>query len=143
METTPPDRESSMEWTAVSKRRVGQPVKEYKEVSMDSRGKDPCWKFVVELGDYRTEPEILAELHLRYPWVKFGRRNGVSGNAHLTAKDETSRALLAGLRSLNGKTCAFLPLESGTRRTFILMGVPNASRKSSSYKTSKYWMRNA
>ena len=87
---------------------------------MDSRGKDPCWKFGVELGDYRTEPEILAELNLRYPWVKLGSRNGVSVNAHLTAKDERSRALL---RSLNGKTCAFLPLESGTRRTFILMGV--------------------
>ena len=48
----------------------------------------------------------------------------MSGNAHFTANDERSRALLAGLRSLNGKTCAFLPLESGTRRTFILMGVP-------------------
>ena len=33
-----------MEWTAVSKkRRVGQPVQEPMEVSMDSRGKDPCW----------------------------------------------------------------------------------------------------
>ena len=84
-----------MEWTAVSKkRRVGQPVKEPKLVSMDSRGKDPCWKFVVELRDYRTEPEILAELHLRYPWVKLGRRNGVSSNAHLTAKVERSRSLL-------------------------------------------------
>ena len=124
METTPPDRESSMEWTAVSKRRrVWQPVKEPKVESMDSRGKDPCWKFVVELRDYRTEPEIISELPLRYPWVKLDRRNGVSGNAHLTAKDERSRALLEGLRSLNGKTCAFLPLESGTRRTFILMGV--------------------
>ena len=84
-----------MEWTVVSKkRRVRQPVKEPKLVSMDSRGKDPCWKFVVELGDYRTEPEILAELRLRYPWVKLGRRNGVSSNAHLTAKVERSRSLL-------------------------------------------------
>ena len=71
----------------------------------------------MELGDYCTEPEILAELHLRYPWVKLGRRNGVSGNAHLTAKDKRSRVLLAGLRTLNGKICVFLPLESGTRRT--------------------------
>ena len=114
-----------MEWTAVSKkRRVGPPTKEPNQVSTDSRGENPCRKFVVELGDYRTEPEILAELHLRYPWVKLGRRSGMSGNAHLTARDERSRALLADLRSLNGKTCAFLPLESGTRRTFILMGVP-------------------
>ena len=114
-----------MEWTAVSKkRRVGPPAKEPIQVSTDSRGENPCRKFVVELGDYRTEPEILAELHLRYPWVNLGRRNGMSGNAHLTAKDERSRELLADLRSLNGKTCAFLPLESGTRRTFILMGVP-------------------
>ena len=114
-----------MEWTAVSKkRRVGPPAKEPIQVSTDSRGENPCRKFVVELGDYRTEPEILAELHLRYPWVKLGRRSGMSGNAHLTARDERSRALLADIRSLNGKTCAFLPLESGTRRTFILMGVP-------------------
>ena len=106
-----------MEWTAVSKkRRVEHPAKEPIEVSTDSRGNNPCWKFVVELGDYHTEPEILAELHLRYPWVKLVRRNGMSDNAHLTAKDERSRALLAGLRSLNGKTCAFLPLEAGTRR---------------------------
>ena len=125
METTPPERESNMEWIAVStKRRVGKPVREPTVVSMDSREKDPCWKFVMELGDYRTEPEILAELHLNYPWVKLGRRNGVSGNAHLTAKDERSRALLVGLRTLNGKTCVFLPLESWTRRTYILMGVP-------------------
>ena len=122
METTPPDRESSLEWTVVSiKRRVEQPVKEPKVVSMDSRGNDPCWKFVVELGDYRIEPEILAELHLSDPYVKLDRRNGVSSNAHLTAKDERSRALLEGLRTLNGKTCAFLPLESETRRTFIRM----------------------
>ena len=34
METSPPDRESSMEWTAVSKkRRMGQPVKEPGEPS--------------------------------------------------------------------------------------------------------------
>ena len=65
----------------------------------------------------RAEPEVpLGEA--------CQEERGVSGNAHLTAKDERSRALLAGLRSLNGKTCAFLPLESGTRRTFILMGVP-------------------
>ena len=38
-------------------------------------------------------------------------------------KDEMSRALLAGLRTLNGKPCSFLPLESGPRRTYILMGV--------------------
>ena len=57
-----------MEWTPVSKKRhVGQPVKEPKVVSMDSRGKDPCWKFVVELGDYRTEPEILARAELEVP----------------------------------------------------------------------------
>ena len=99
-----------MEWTAVSKkRRVGPPAKEHLQVSTVSRGENPCWKFVVELGDYRTEPTILAELHLRYPWVKLGRRSGMSGNAQLTARDERSRALLADLRSLNGKTCAFLP----------------------------------
>ena len=125
METTPPDRESSIEWTAVSKkRRVGQPVKEPKEVSIDSRGKILVGSLFVELGDYRTEPEILAELLLRYPWEKLGRRNGVSGNAHLTAKDERSRALLAGLRSLNGKTCAFLPLESGNQEDFHSDGGP-------------------
>ena len=44
--------------------------------------------------DYGTELEILAELHLRYPWVKLGRRHGVSGKAHLTAKDERSRVIL-------------------------------------------------
>ena len=38
----------------------------------------------MELGDNRTESEILADLHLRYPLVNLGRRNGVSGNAHLT-----------------------------------------------------------
>ena len=27
------------------------------QVSTGSRGENPCWKFVVELGDYRTEPE--------------------------------------------------------------------------------------
>ena len=48
----------------------------------------------------------------------------MSGNAHLTANDERSRALLAGLRTLNGKTCTFLPLKLGTRRTYILMRVP-------------------
>ena len=103
METTLPERESTIEWT--KKRCVGQPVREPKIVCMDSKEKDPCWKFVMELGDYRTEPEILADIHLRYPWVKLGRRNRVSGNAHHTAKDERSRVLLAGLRTLNGKTC--------------------------------------
>ena len=119
-----------MEWTAVSKkRRVGHPAKEPIEVSTDSRGENPCWKFVVELGDYRTEPEILAELHLRYPWVKLVRRNGMSGNAHLTAKDERSRALLAGLRSLNGKTCAFSSPGSGDQEDFHSDGGPKVHHR--------------
>ena len=108
----------------VQKRTCGATSKGAQDRKYGVKGKDPCWKFVVELGDYRTEPEILAELLLSYPWVKLGRRNWVSGNAHLAAKGEISRALLAGLQTLNGKTCAFLPQGSGTRRTFILMGVP-------------------
>ena len=98
---------------------MGQPAREPKVVSMEPKEKDPCRKFVIELGDYRTEPEVLAELHLRYPWVKLGRRNGVSSNSTM---DERSRALLAELRNINGKPCSFRPLESGHRRTYILMG---------------------
>ena len=110
METTPPDRELSMEWTAVSqKRHVGQPVKELKVVSMDSRGKDPCWMFVVELGDYRTEPEILAELHLRYPWVKLCRRNGVSSNAHLMARTRDHELYWQDFYPSMGKQVLFFP----------------------------------
>ena len=31
-------------------------------------------KFGINLGSFRTEAEILAELHLKYPWVKVVRR---------------------------------------------------------------------
>ena len=126
MDTSPPDREAAMEWTAVSKkRRVGQPVIGANIESMESNVKDPCRKFSIELGAYRTEPEVLAHLHLKYPWVKLVRRNGLSGRAQLFTKDERSRALLSDIKSLNGKSVSFRPLESGPRRTYIMMRVPS------------------
>ena len=126
METTPhgPGVIHGMD-SRVQKRRVGQPVKEPKEVSMDSRGKGSMLEVCCGargLSHRAGNPGRAA------PEVPLGEarqeERDMSGNADLTAKDERSRALLAGLHSLNGKTCAFLPLESGTRRTFILMGVP-------------------
>ena len=109
----------------VQNRRVGPPTGGPKTANMESKEKDPCRKFVIELGEYRTEPEVLAHLHLRYPWVKLSRKNGVNGNAQLFTKDERSRVLLVGLRTIDGKACSFRPLESGPRRTYILMGVPS------------------
>ena len=112
-----------MEWTAVSKkRRVGQPVRGPNVVSMESKEEDTCRKFFIELGDYRTEPEALAHLHLKYPWVKLARRNGMNGRAQLFTKDKMSRALLAGIKALNRKSVSFRPLELGPRRTYIQMG---------------------
>ena len=55
MATMPPDRDSTMEWTAVSKKRRVRPTTGGpKTVNMESKEKDPCRKFVIELGEYRT-----------------------------------------------------------------------------------------
>ena len=66
-------------------------------------------KFGINLGSFRTGAEILAELHLKYPWVKVVRRITRIGNALLVPKDDRTRKLLTEMKYLNGKTCSFQP----------------------------------
>ena len=70
-----------------------------------------CRKFGIILGGFRTEVEVLADLHLRY--------------AILISKDDRSRILLAELKAINGKECSFRPLGNQTRKVYIMIGVPS------------------
>ena len=69
-----------------------------------------CRKLGIMLGGFHTEVEVLAELHLRYPWVQLTRRINGAGNTILIAKDDRSRKLLAEPAAINGKECSFRPL---------------------------------
>ena len=69
-----------------------------------------CRKFGIILGAFRTEVEVLAELHLMYPWIQLTRRTNGAGSAILITNDDRSRNLLTDLKNINGKECAFRPL---------------------------------
>ena len=62
--------------------------------------------FGIYLGSFRTEAEILAELHLKYPWVKVARRITWTWNALLVPNDDRSRKLLVEVKDFNGKECS-------------------------------------
>ena len=47
---------------------------------------EECRKFGINLGNFRTEAEVLAVLHLKY-WVKVQRWSTKTGNALLVPKD--------------------------------------------------------
>ena len=82
-------------------------------------------KFGIILGGFRTEVEVLAELHLRYPWIQLTRRINGTGSAILITKDDRTTTLLSNLKTINGKDCSFRPLGNQARRAYIMMGVPS------------------
>ena len=82
-----------------------------------------CRKFGIILGGFRTEVEVMAEIHLRYPWIQLTRRSNGAGSALLITKDDRSRKLLTDLKTINGKECSFRPLGNQARKAYIMMGV--------------------
>ena len=103
-------------WTVNKKRRRGE-----EEDGEHTETEETFRKFGINLGSFRTEADILADLHLKYPWVKVVRRITRTGNALLVPKDERSRKLLTEV----GKECSFQPMNTMFRETYILMGVPS------------------
>ena len=77
-------------------------------------------KFGINPGSFRTEVEILAELHLKYIWVKVVRRITQTGNALLVLKDDQSRKLLTEVMDLSEKECSFRPMDTMFRKIYIL-----------------------
>ena len=51
-----------------------------------------CQKFGIILGAFRMEVEVLAELHLRYPWIQLTRKTNGAGSAILISKVDRSRS---------------------------------------------------
>ena len=65
---------------------------------------EACRKFGIKLGNYRTEVEALAVLHIKYPWVKIQRRLIGTGSALLVHKDKTTvLKMLMEVKYINGK----------------------------------------
>ena len=83
-----------------------------------------CRNFGIILGAFRTEVEVLAELHLRYPWIQLTRRTNGAGSAILITKDDRSRNLRTDRNNINGKKFSFRPLGNQAKKAYILMGVP-------------------
>ena len=86
-------------WTVNKKRRRGE-----EEDGEHTETEETIRKFRINLGNFRTEAEILAELNLKYPRVKVERRITRTGNALLVPKDDRSRKLLTEVKDLNGKS---------------------------------------
>ena len=107
-------------WTVNKKRRLGE--EEYGE---HTETEETLRKSGINLGRFRTEAEILVELHLKYLWVKVARRITRTGNALFVPKDDRSRKLLTEVKDLNGKECSFPPMDTMFKKTYILMGVPS------------------
>ena len=74
----------------------------------------------INLGNFRTEAEVLAVLHIKHPWMKVERRLTRTGNALLVHKDNRSQKLLMEVKSINGKECSFQPAETTFRKTYIM-----------------------
>ena len=119
MEHTDQDQ-GDQDWTVNKKRRRGVEDDMDEDVEVSAT----CRKFGIILGAFRTEVEVLAELHLMYPWIQLTRRTNGAGSAILITKDDRSRNLLIDLKNINRKECAFRPLGSQAKNAYILMGVP-------------------
>ena len=119
MEHTDQDQ-GEQDWTANKKRRRG--VEE--DMDQDVEVSATCRKFGIILGAFRTEVEVLAELHLMYPWINLARRTNGAGSAILITKDDRTRKLLTDLKKINAKDCAFRPLMNQAKNAYIMMGVP-------------------
>ena len=91
-------------WTVNKKRRLG--VEEYGD-HMETE--EECQKFGINLGNFRTEAEVLAVLHLKYPWVKVQRRLTRIYNAFLVPKDNQSKKLLMEVKSIVGNNYSSPP----------------------------------
>ena len=88
-------------------------------------GRMPKIRNQLGLGNFCTKADVLAVLHLKYPWVKVQRRLTRTGNALLVSKDNRSQKLLMEVKSINGKECSFQPAETTFRKIYIMMGVPS------------------
>ena len=86
MEHTDKDQ-GEQDWTTNKKRRRG--VEE--DMDQDVEVSATCRKFGIILGAFRTEVEVLAELHLMYPWINLTRRTNGAGSAILITKDDRTR----------------------------------------------------
>ena len=93
--------------------------------NVDIKKETTYQKFNIILGDFRTQVEVLAELHLTYPWVQLTRRINCAGNAILITKDDRTMNLLAEQKTINGKECSFRPLGNQIRKAYMMMGVPS------------------
>ena len=120
MEHTIQDQ-GNKDWTVNKKRRRGVEDDENEDMEVGVT----CRKFGIILGGFRTEVAVLAELHLRYPWIQLTRRINGAGSALLITKDDRSRYHLAERKNINGKECSFRPLGNQARKAYILMGVPS------------------
>ena len=117
MEHTDKDQ-GEQDWTTNKKRRRG--VEE--DMDQDVEVSATCRKFGIILGAFRTEVEVLAELHLMYPWINLTRRTNGAGSAILITKDDRTRKLLTDLKEINAKDCAFRPLMNQAKKAYIMMG---------------------
>ena len=106
------------DWTVNKKRRRGVEEEDMEEGAA-------CRKFGIILGGFRTEVEVLAELHLTYPWIQLTRKTNGAGNAILITKDDRSRKLLTDLKTINGRDCSCRTLDNPDRKVYIMMGVPS------------------
>ena len=117
-------------WTVNKKRKRGE-----EEDGEHTKTGETFRKFGRNLGSFRTEAEILAVLHLKYPWVKIVRRIRRTDNTLLFTKDYRSRKVLTEVKDLNGKEYSFQPMDTMFKKTYILMGVPSCITDNSSYST--------
>ena len=82
-------------------------------------------RFKIITGDFRTEPEVLAMLHVEHPAVKIKIKNTHTRSSILISRDEMTINLLESLDNIRGKKVSFNRMEpAGESRTYVLMGVP-------------------
>ena len=82
-------------------------------------------RFNIIRGDFRTEPEVLAMLHVQHPAVKIKIKNTRTRSSFLITRNEITINLLESLDNIRGKKVSFNRMEPAEEsRTYLLMGVP-------------------
>ena len=105
--------------------KTRQPNADAAEVESSPSTQEPVLvRFKIITGDFRTEPEVLAMLHVEHPAVKIKIKNTRTRFSILIARDEMTINLLESLDNIRGKKVSFNRMEpAGESRTYVLMGV--------------------
>ena len=106
------------DWTVTKKKRRGV-EKDGNNEEMEEGA--ACRKFGIILGGVRMEVEVLAELHLRYPWIQLTRRIDGEGIAILITIGRHIKKTSCRTKDHQRERVPYRPRGKQARKAYIMM----------------------